>query len=227
MNHNEKRAAEIDLGRAYVKYMSDTVGVKMRIREEYRLAAEDAIAKETAELDAVMGRAIARNPLPVREKQKITSSTNWARYKRFIEAAGEVDVSSREGRMSKKLAALENSISEKTGSGKNSGAENLGAGENTLRTFEDITDRVSFWVHAEAATAQFDPNGRGTWFVSREVPGGEGVLWVALPGEEPEPAMLVHAGREFDEDGGVGGLNYPDVTEDMRAAAAEFAGRGQ
>lgn len=192
MTPEEKKAAQVALGQAYAEYMSDTASVRARLKEEFRLQLERAIEERLGELDARMGRAIARNPLPVREKQAITSSTNWYRYRKFLDAAGEVDVSSREGRLAQKLDSL------KSEPGKNEDEQKTDSSKNSIEVVE-VTDKMLAWEHYEGVVNdhQLLATEDSRWFEVYDTPGGMSRLWAMDSGDEaPNLVFEIFAGDD-------------------------------
>lgn len=191
MTPEEEQAARVALGQAYAEYMSETAGVRARLKEEFRLQLERAIEERLGELDARMGRAIARNPLPVREKQRITSSTNWYRYRRFLDAAGEVDISSREGRLAQKLERLENDLDKKPDSQKTEPAKNP-------IPARDVTEKMRSWEWYDATLGDFPVTEEDEWFETTTAPGGVSRLWAMSVARE-KPLLMFEFAAGDDE----------------------------
>lgn len=191
MTPEEEQAARVALGQAYAEYMSETAGVRARLKEEFRLQLERAIEERLGELDARMGRAIARNPLPVREKQRITSSTNWYRYRKLLDAAGEVDISSREGRLAQKLERLENELA------KNSGSQKTEPAKNSIPV-EDVTEKMRSWEWYEGTLEDFPVTAEDKWFETSPTPGGASRLW-AMSDAREKPLLMFEIAAGDDE----------------------------
>lgn len=193
MTPEEKRAAQAALGQAYAEYMSESVGVRARLKEEFRLQLERAIDDQLGHIKAKMGRAIARNPLPVREKQRITASTNWYRYRDFLDAAGEVDVSSRQGRLEQKLDSLKNEIDQNTDSQK------LDSDKNPVQVTE-VTDKMLAWEHYDGALRDhtLGISDEDVWFEVLTVEGGPSRVW-AMNAERERPLLVFEFAAGDDE----------------------------
>lgn len=191
MTHAQTVAAKKELQEAYKEYVSATAGARAEIREEYRILAEEAIEERLRDATARLGRAIARNPLPVREKQIITSSTNWNRYKGFLTAADEVDISGRLGQQLQKLERLENELA------KNSGSQKTEPAKNSIPV-EDVTEKMRSWEWYEGTLEDFPVTAEDKWFETTPTPGGASRLW-AMSDAREKPLLMFEVAAGDDE----------------------------
>src|SRR5690625_3873665 len=88
LSNEERQVAAEALIEAYSEYLEKTSSVRFRIKAKYAALADKQIEEEIQAEKAKLGRAIARNPLNVREKQRHVKSTNWERYQGHLDAAG-------------------------------------------------------------------------------------------------------------------------------------------
>lgn len=191
MTPEERKAAQVSLGQAYASYMADSASIRAKLKEEFRIRLEQAVEEELGHLKAKMGRALARSPLPVREKQRITSTTNWYRYQDLIEASGEIDVSSREGRMMQKLDSLKSEVD------KIESQQKTDSDKNPLVATE-VTDKMRSWEHYDGVlsdhTIKVEDDAR--WFEVQPTPGGVSRLWAQSTEESPYLVFEVPAGDD-------------------------------
>lgn len=175
MTPEEESAAKIQIIDEYNRTMSELATIKSRVMSRYMSLAEREIEEESGRIRSEFGRILALNPLPVREKQRLSKSTNWTRYRSWIDASGEVDVSSREAKRDQERAEL-------------------AAVKNPPKPgphVEEVTEKMRSWEHYEGVLNDhvITVSEQARWFQATPTPGGEFRLWTMNEGDE-KPTLV-------------------------------------
>ena len=184
LTNEERQVAAEALIEAYSEYLEKTSSVRFRIKAKYAALADKQIEEEIQSEKAKLGRAIARSPLNVREKQRHVKSTNWDRYQGFLDAAGEIDVSSRQGRLQRDLESLKSEFA------KNSSSQKTDSVKKSFPV-EEVTEKMRSWEHYEGVLNDhvITVSEQARWFQATPTPGGEFRLWAMDEGDE-KPTLV-------------------------------------
>jgi len=187
----QRQAAVEQLIDAYTEYLEESTNTRTSIKARYEALAAKDIEREVFTLKTRLGRAIASNPLPVRDKQRITKSTNWSRYRDFLEASGEVDISSREGRRAVESLAVRSELLQNPSSQKPDSQQKTDSEKEVL--VREVTEKIRSWEHYDGVlkdpTIEADSISR--WFETEHE--GYTVVWL-FGGEGVEPVFKFEAG---------------------------------
>src|SRR5690625_5758580 len=145
----QRQAAVEQLIDAYTEYLEESTNTRKSITALYEALAAKYIESEVFTHKARLGMSIASNPLPVSDKQRITKSTNWSRYRDFLEASGEVDISSREGRRAVESLAVRSELLQNPSSQKPDSQQKTDSEKEVL--VREVTEKIRSWEHFDGA----------------------------------------------------------------------------
>lgn len=182
MTPEEESAAKIQIIDEYNRTMAELATIKNTVLARYMSAAEKEIEEESARIRREFGKVLALNPLPVREKQRLSKSTNWARYRSWIEASGEIDVSSREAKRDQERNELQEV--------KNPPKTGVPA--------RDVTEKMRSWEWYEGTLGDFPVTEEDKWFETTPTPGGASRLW-AMSDAREKPLLMFEIAAGDDE----------------------------
>lgn len=182
MTPEEESAAKIQIIDEYNRTMAELATIKNTVLARYMSAAEKEIEEESARIRREFGKILAFNPLPVREKQRLSKSTNWTRYRSWIEASGEIDVSSREAKRDQERNEL----------------RDVKNPPKTGVSVEDVTEKMRSWQWYEGTLEDFPVTAEDLWFETTPTPGGVSRLW-AMSDAREKPVLMFEISAGDDE----------------------------